>query len=185
MADETPEEEPRRRPSAPPLEFLRPGETQVPQQEQGSPAAWVPRPEDYRQPKPSGSPPRFGAPGGRSNLPTVAGVLLILAAVVGMAAAVYNSVNLLSPADYATLVNNTSPDVLVFLQMCGLVSIWSQAMALIGGVMAIQRMNWKLTLVCAIFSLAAGFIFFLFFEASIIGFVGLIFVVMSRQYFVS
>ena len=100
-----------------------------------------------------------------------------------MAGAVYNAVNLPSPSDYANFTQNNTPSIVAILQICGLVSIWAQAMALLGGIMAFQRMNWKLTLVCAIFSLATlGIVYF---EASLVGVVALLFTIRARPYFLS
>lgn len=178
MADESGEEAQKRRESAPPLEFLKPGEAQAPMPPRDQPAAWVPRPDEYRPqawPAPARPPPT--AP----NLPKIAGILLVLAGAVGMAGSIANAVILPTPAEYTTFVTNNSPSVLAVLQVCGLVSIWSQALAVLGGIMAFQRMNWKLTLVCAIFSLLT--LGFFFFEASVLGLIGLIVVVRSRPYF--
>ena len=180
MASEPTEDE-RRRDSPPPLEFVRPDEGQAPLPARDQPAAWVPRPEDYRPPDQWAPPAR--PPPGRSNLPKIAGVLLVLAGVVGMAGAIYNAVTLPSVAEYADFVNNNTPELVAVLQICGLVSIWSQALAILGGVMAFKRMNWRLTLVCAVFSLFTLGIFY--FEASAIGLLGLIVTVLARPYFVT
>src|SRR6266702_1970140 len=166
MASDPTDEARRRHDSPPPVEFVRPDEEQAPLSPRDQPAAWVPRPEDYRPPEQWAPPAR--PPPGRSNLPKIAGVLLVLAGVVGMAGAIYNAVTLPSVAE---------------LQICGLVSIWSQALAILGGVMAFKRMNWRLTLVCAVFSLFTLGIFY--FEASAIGLLGLIVTVLARPYFVT
>src|SRR5467141_18065 len=85
MADESGEEEQKKRTSPPPVEFLKPGETQGPLPPRDQlPAAWVPRPEEYQRPT-SWIPPTSSAPRAPSNLPKIAGVLLIVSAVVGMA----------------------------------------------------------------------------------------------------
>jgi len=180
MASEPTEDE-RRRDSPPPVEFVRPDEGQAPLPARDQPAAWVPRPEDYRPPDQWAPPAR--PPPGRSNLPKIAGVLLVLAGVVGMAGAIYNAVTLPSVAEYADFVNNNTPELVAVLQICGLVSIWSQALAILGGVMAFQRMNWRLTLVCAVFSLFSLGIFY--FEASAIGLLGLIVPVLAPPHFVT
>jgi hypothetical protein len=182
MAEHSGEEEPRKRPSPPPVEFLRPGEEQAPLPPRDqTPAAWVPRPEDFRPPTGFARPP--GPPGMASNLPKIAGVLLLVSAVLGMAGSIYGAVNLPSASQYANFTRNNSALTLAEIQICGLVSIWAQAMALLGGVMAFQRMNWKLTFVCALASL--GTLGFFYIEASIIGAIGLIVVVRARAYFLS
>ena len=181
MASDSPEEEQKKRQSPPPVEFLKPGEAQAPLPPRDQPAAWVPRPEDY-QPPPAWTPPA-GQGRGASNLPRIAGTLLAVSAILGMAGAIYNAVTLPSVADYANYTQNTSPALVAASQICGLISIWSQAMALLGGVMAYQRMNWKLTVVCAIFSLAT--LGFFLFEASLIGFLALIITIRARPFFIS
>lgn len=182
MADGSGEEDERRRPKPPPVEFVKPDEAPAPLPPRDQPpAAWVPRPEDFRAPAPW-TPQPGGAPGA-SNLPKIAGALLLVSAVIGMAGSAYNAVTLPSPSDYANFTQNNTPAVVATLQICGLISIWAQAMALLGGVMALQRMNWKLTLVCAIFSLATlGIIYF---EASLVGVVALLFTIRARPYFLS
>ena len=183
MADEPGEEEQKKRSSPPPVEFLKPGETQGPLPPRDQlPAAWVPRPEEYQRPT-SWIPPTSSAPRAPSNLPKIAGVLLIVSAAVGMSGAIYNAVTLPSPAEYANFTQGNSPTTVALLQICGLISIWSQGLAFLGGVMAFQRMNWKLTLVCAIFSLAT--LGFFYVEGSLIGLVGLIVTIRARPYFLT
>ncbi len=174
------EPEGKKRPAPPPLEFLQPGESQAPLPPRDQPAAWVPRPEEY-QPPPTWGPPTGPRPGA-SNLPKIAGILLAASAVLGMAGAIYNAVNLPTVDQYRNFTNN-SQALIAVSQVCGLISIWSQAMALLGGVMAYQRMNWKLTVVCAIFSLAT--LGFFLFEASLIGFLALIITIRARPYFIT
>lgn len=182
MAESSGGEEPRKRPSPPPVEFLRPGEEQAPLPPRDqTPAAWVPRPEEFRPPTGVTRPP--GPPGIGSNLPKIAGVLLLVSAILGMAGSIYGALNLPSVARYADFTRNTSALTLAEVQICGLVSIWAQAMALLGGVMAFQRMNWKLTFVCALASL--GTLGIIYVEASIIGAIGLIAVYRARPYFLS
>ncbi len=179
MAGGSSEEEAKRRQSPPPVEFVRPSEAQgaAPPRDQ-PPAAWVPRPEDYQVPPTWAGP--TARPVGPSNLPRIAAVFLLLSGILGMAGAIANAVSLPSVSDYANFTNN-SRGYVAFIQICGLVSIWSQALAILGGVMAWQRMNWKLTLVCAIFSLFTLGYFLI--DASLVGLVGLIFTVIARRYF--
>src|SRR5881296_2676957 len=181
MAGDSSEEEEKRRGSPPPVEFVRPSDAQAPAPPQAqTPAAWVPRPEDYQVP-PSWAGPT-ARPVGPSNLPKFAAVFLLLSGVLGMAGAIANAVSLPSVEQYANFTN-TSPETLAFFQICGLVSIWSQALAILGGVMAWQRMNWKLTLVCAVFALFTLGYFLI--DASLVGLVGLIFTIVARRYFAS
>src|SRR2546430_10187695 len=83
-------EEKKRPQPPPPVEFLRPGETQAPLPARDQPpAAWVPRPEEYQRPT-SWMPPSSAAPAA-SNLPKVAGGLLIIFPVVGMSGAIFKA----------------------------------------------------------------------------------------------
>lgn len=172
----------KRRPTTPPVEFLKPGEAQAPLPPRDqSPAAWVPRPEEYQGPPAWAPPPPVGR--GASNLPKLAGVLLLVSAGIGMAGSLYGALSLPTVPEYENITQNTTPAVLAASQICGLISIWSQAVALLGGIMALQRMNWKLTMVCAIFSLGTLGIFL--FEASLIGFLALIVTLRARPFFLS
>lgn len=182
MGEDSNGEGEKRRPTLPPVEFLKPGEAQAPLPPRDQPpAAWVPRPEDYQGPPAWAPPPTAGL--GRSNLPKLAGILLLVSAAIGMAGALYGALSLPTVPEYENITQNTTPAVLAATQICGLISIWSQAMALLGGIMALQRMNWKLTIVCAIFSLGTLGIFL--FEASLIGFLALIVTLRARPFFLS
>src|SRR6059058_1804224 len=161
MADDPSEEEEKRRQSPPPVEFVRPSETQGPAPPRDQPpAVWVPRPEDYQVPPGWAGP--AARPVGPSNLPKIAAVFLLLSGILGMAGAIINAVSLPSVSDYANFTNS-SPE----------------ALAILGGVMAWQRMNWKLTLVCAIFALFTLGYFLV--DASLVGLVGLILTVLARR----
>src|SRR5438034_10342378 len=72
------DEEQKKRPSPPPVEFVKPGEAPAPLPPRDQPpAAWVTRPEDYlRQVAP---PPQLRAPG---QIHRVAGILLMLSVLV-------------------------------------------------------------------------------------------------------
>jgi hypothetical protein len=177
MADEDSGAPDKRRQQPPPIEFLRPGETQTPPPEQQPPVAWVTRPEDYQQPAypVAPAPPRPGAPG---KYGLFAGILLFLAAGFGIASVVSASITPISYADYANLTNDT----LTFMtnQICGIIVIMAQSAALLGGVMAIQRLNWKLTMVCAILAtLTVGF----YLEASFMGMLAVVLVAIARREF--
>lgn len=181
MADSDSGDTDKKRPQPPPIEFLKPGETQAPPPQPQQPVAWVTRPEDYQRPSyPQGpAPPRQQAPG-RRRLSLFAGIVLVLAGGFGLAAVLWQSLTPISVANYTTLI--ADPATYMLNQVCGIIVIFAQAAALLGGVMALQRMNWKLTLVCAIFAmLTVGFTF----EASFLGMLGFILVVMSRKEFLS
>src|SRR5437870_11977254 len=128
MASDPSDDEKKRRDGPPPVEFLRPSETQGPAPPRDQPpAAWVPRPEDYQVP-PSWAGPT-ARPVGPSNLPKIAAVFLLLSGILGIAGAIANAVSLPSVADYANFTNN-SPEYVAIIQICGLASSWSQAPAL-------------------------------------------------------
>ena len=171
---------PEKRPAPPPIEFVRPGEELPPSPPSGEqpPAAWVPRAEDYLQAaRPRRAMRPEGAPG---SLHTVAGILLLLAGLIGVAAQVYYAFNMPSVGDYANYMLNNSALAVAFNQICGLITIWAQAAAILGGVMAFQRANWRLAVVCGIFSvLTIGF----FLEASFLGVIGLLVVLRARREF--
>lgn len=177
MADDSPDSPEKRRQQPPPIEFLKPGETQAPPPQQQAPAAWVTRPEDYQQPAypAAPAPPRQAAPG-RYGL--YAGVLLILAGGLGVAAFVSASLTPVSTSQYANLTNDTA--TYITNQICGMIIIMAQSAAILGGVMAIQRLNWKLTMVCAILAtLTVGF----YLEASFIGMLACVLVAIARREF--
>jgi len=177
MADDDSGASDKRRQQPPPIEFLKPGETQAPPPEQQAPAAWVTRPEDYQQPAypVAPAPSRQASPG---NYGLYAGILLFLAAGFGIAAVVSASISPISYANYSALTNDTV--TYVTNQICGIIIIMAQSAALLGGVMAIQRLNWKLTMVCAILAtLTVGF----FLEASFMGMVAVVLVAIARREF--
>src|SRR3989454_12150149 len=126
MASDPSEDEKRRRDSPPPVEFVRPSETQGPPPPRDQPpAAWVPRPEDYQVPPSwAGPAPR---PVGPSNLPKIAAVFLLLSGILGMAGAVAPAVALPSRAAHPHSTNNT-PVCIAVIQSCRLVAPSSPAL---------------------------------------------------------
>lgn len=154
MADsESPEERPKRQ-EPPPLEFMRPGEQAPPAPSTQPPAAWVPRPEDFAPGQ--AQVPGVAAPPATGRVHTYAGVVLLLAAFTGIGYTIYLSVQFLSPADYANLTQNITPEIYALSQICALLGIWAEVAALLGGAMAIQRSNWRLAVGCGIFAAAAS-----------------------------
>lgn len=177
MTDDEPEGSDRKRPEPPPIEFLKPGETPAPPAETQAPAAWVTRPEDYQQPAypVAPAPSRQGQPG---KYGLYAGILLLLAGAFGIAAVVSSSITPISPAVYANLTSDTAS--FITNQICGIIIIMAQSAAILGGVMAIQRLNWRLTMVCAILAtLTVGF----YLEASFMGMVACALVAIARREF--
>src|SRR2546428_4236702 len=127
MASDPSEDEKRRRDGPPPVEFVRPSETQglAPPRDQ-PPAAWVPRPEDYQVP-PSWAGPT-ARPVGPSNLPKIAAVFLLLSGILGMAGAIAKAVSPPSAPPYADFPNN-SPAYVPTLPICRPVALLAQAPA--------------------------------------------------------
>ena len=118
---------------------------------------------------PSGYPPPGYRPP-RSNTPTVAGILLIIAGIDGLinwiAAAVVLSSFPIFGSEFALL--------------CGALGTIFGIFAIIGGIMAIQRKVWALALIGSILGLfTVGFIF----EASILSLVALILIAISKDEF--
>lgn len=191
MADSPSTPPDKKRQEPPPLEFLKPGEEQsAPSPEQRPSAAWVTRPEDYQRPQypQPPAPPRPNAAAG-SNRPRVAGILLIVAAAVSVAALLISSFPPPTVAQYQNYTNDTS--LYAISQVCNLFVIWAQAIMVLGGIMTFQRMNWRLSVSCAFFSmlLLGGFALAvldpIMIGASFLGIVGFILTVMSRQEFLS
>src|SRR5207245_9764816 len=100
MAGDSSEQAEKRRQSPPPVEFVRPSETQGPAPPRDQPpAAWVPRPEDYQVPPGWAGP--AARPVGPSNLPKIAAVFLLLSGILGMPGAIADAVSPRSAARFA------------------------------------------------------------------------------------
>ena len=179
-----------KQPTPPPLEFVRPGEggqsspgTQQPE------AAWVPRPEDYMV----RSRPMPGVPAqpAGTNRHLVAGLLLIVGACIAIADTVNLSVVFYTPAQYANLTANVTASEYALSQICGLLAIFGQVTAFLAGIMAIQRLNWKLAALSSVFALAtvvgvAVLFFDLLFGVGAVAMAGgLFFLFVSRANFLS
>lgn len=193
MADEDSTSPDKKRQEPPPIEFVKPGEEPpAPPPEQRPTAAWVTRPEDFQRPQFAPAPPRTTAQGPGTNA-RIAGALLILAAVISGASLLYNSLTPLSPADYANLTSDQS--VYALNQVCGLIVIWAQAFMAIGGIMAFQRMNWRMSVGLSFVAIITmgGYSFlvllavidFGLLASAVLGIIGFILVVVSRQDFLS
>ena len=103
----------------PPVEFVKPGEAPAPLPPRDQPpAAWVTRPEDYlRQVAP---PPQLRAPG---QIHRVAGILLILSALVAVGWTIALSIRFLTPAQYENATAGLTPEAWAIGQICGLLGI--------------------------------------------------------------
>jgi len=145
-----------------------------------SPAAWVPRPEDFERPGPPVAPRLSRGP---RSLSKAAGICMFLAGAIGIAGSVYSVLFPLSDAALANLTAGIDPATLTLIYVCGLASVYAQAFAVLGGILAFQGANWKLAVVCGFASLLT--IGFVFIESSVLGGIGLLLVFLARREFVS
>lgn len=193
MADDSSTSPDKKRQEPPPIEFLRPGEEQPAQpSEPRQPAAWVTRPEDYQRPQyPPAPAPARAVQGGNPTRPRVAGICLIIAAAGSVASLLIASFPPLTPTQYASFNYTNDTASYAINQVCNLFLIWAQAIMVLGGIMAYQRMNWRMTVSCAFFSmlLVGGFALAvldpIMLGASVLGIVGFILTVMAKQDFLS
>jgi hypothetical protein len=181
MAGGSSQEDEKRRQNPPPVEFVRPSEAQGPAPPRDQPpAAWVPRPEEFGQPPQQPLPPAWPQAARRTGRPIIGGVLLILSGLLGMASTYLIFTQPLTPSDIATIQNMTAGDLTANALLVFAV-VYAQAFAILGGIMAIQRKNWKLAVVCGVASLL-NFGFFLI--GTFIGLAGLIAIVTARRDFI-
>jgi len=180
MASDPSEDEVKRRDSPPPVEFVRPSEAQgqAPPRDQ-APAAWVPRPEEFGQPQ-QPFPPAWPQVAPRTGRPIIGGVLLIISGLIGMVSTYLIFTQPLTPADIRTIQNMTAGDLAANALLVFAV-VYAQAFAILGGIMAIQRKNWKLAVVCGVVSL---FNFGFFLIGSFLGLAGLIAIITARRDFI-
>ena len=176
MADD--DEPRRRRDEPPPIEFIRPGEPQVPAPSHERPSAWVTRPEDFDRAATALEGPKRRPIAGMS---AIAGACLILSGLVGMASNFLILTAPLTPEEIQNLTNLSAAE-----QAAGVVGalflLYIQPVSILGGIMAFQKKNWKLVVACAILSmLNFGFVFL----GTALGLIGLLVVLRSRPEFAS
>jgi hypothetical protein len=112
----------------------------------------------------------------RSALPTAGGVLLIIAGVMGLIAWIY--IAFLGGA--ITQLPVAGAYVGGILIICGVIGIIFSILALVGGIVAVQRKMWGLALAGSILGLfTLGF----FFISSILSLIALILIAISRSEF--
>ena len=117
----------------------------------------------------------------KSALPTAAGVLLILAGILGLA---FWGLVVVGGAASTTAQIESIPGfteaMAGMLIVCGVIGIIFSLIALLGGIMAVQRKNWAYALIGGILGLfTIGF-----FLGSILALIGLILVAVSKKDFV-
>src|SRR5437867_3839969 len=144
MAGDSSDEDEKRRQSPPPVEFVRPSEAQRPAPPRDQPpAAWVPRPEEFGQPPQQPFPQAWPQVAPRTTRPIIGGALLIISGLLGMVSTYLIFTQPLTAADVASIQNMTAGDLTANALLVFAV-VYAQAFAILGGIMAIQRKNWKL-----------------------------------------
>ncbi len=191
MADSDSTSPDKKRQEPPPIEFLKPGEEQASQpQAQRPAAAWVTRPEDYQRPQytQGPAPPRTGAQG-TGNRPRLGGILLVLAGVTSLGYILYVSLTPPTPQQFQQMTNDTT--LYALNQVCGTIVVWSQAVAVLSGALAYQRVSWRFTVGCAFYAMIAlaGYVIAsgdpLGLPAAILGVAGFALVAVSRREFLT
>src|SRR5947209_10360978 len=112
MADNSSDEDQKRRQTPPPVEFVRPSEAQgqAPPRDQ-PPAAWVPRPEEFGQPPQQPFPQAWPQVAPRTGRPIFGGVLLILSGLLGMVSTYLIFIRPLAPSDDSAIQTMTEWDL--------------------------------------------------------------------------
>jgi len=141
-------------------------------------------------------PPGVPPPKPQSSKPMIAGILLIIAALMaigmgGYIIAVGGAVAGMPIGDYmedepsvdedvASEIEAAQDTVATVVIVCGAIFLVFGILALLGGVFAIQRKKWGIALVGSIFALLSIGVFFL---GSIFGLIALILIIMSKDEF--
>ena len=191
MAEPGSDDASRKRQQPPPIVFVKPGEeAPAPQAPSQPPAAWVPRPEDFKRPAYAAArtptPTRAPGPG---RIAQFAVATLILAAVVSIGNFLYSSLTPLSPAQNQNLTNDTA--LYALGEVCALLSVWGQAVAILAGVMVMQRINYRFAVSAAFFGMFGIAAFGLLtldpvmMLAAFLAVIGFSLVVIARREFVS
>lgn len=180
MAGDSADDQEKRRRTPPPVEFVRPSEAQgtAPSRDQ-PPAAWVPRPEEFGQPPQQPFPQVWPQAASKSGRAILGGILLIVSGLIGMASTFIIFIQPLTAKEIAMIQNMTAGDLAANAIFVFAV-VYAQAFAILGGIMAIQRKNWKLAVVCGVASLL-NFGFFL--AGTLVGLAGLISILTARREF--
>jgi len=140
----------------------------------------VPRPEEFGQPPQQPFPQAWPQVAPRTTRPIIGGALLIISGLLGMVSTYLIFTQPLTAADVAAIQNMTAGDLTANALLVFAV-VYAQAFAILGGIMAIQRKNWKLAVVCGVASLL-NFGFFLI--GTFLGLAGLIAIITSRRDFI-
>ncbi len=116
-----------------------------------------------------------------SSMPTIAGLLLILAGILGLFSWV--SSLLIDPTQLVPQVTEmpiTPEQLRSFLQICSVIGCILSVFTLLGGILAFKKKKWELALIGSLMGLITIGPFLL---ASVLSLVGLILVGMSKKEF--
>jgi len=118
----------------------------------------------------------------KSMMPVVGGILIVIAGVLALAMGImYFVLDVSDIEDYGVTLppEMTAEDLQDILYVCGGVLVVFAAIALVGGVFAIQRKHFALAIIGGIFGLLGiGFLI-----GSLLGLIGLILVAVGRKDF--
>ncbi len=122
----------------------------------------------------------YGAPPAKPQtmLPMIAAILMIVAAIDGMS--LWATVAFLGGA-MAGLLGSMGGIFQTLIYICGAIAIIFGIIEILGGIMALRRKMWGLALVGSILGLF--FFGWLGFEASLLSFIALILLVISKKEF--
>ncbi len=117
-----------------------------------------------------------------TSLPVIAGILLIIAALSGFIT--WSNILAWDASQFQNfLPNNSQIPVQTYqsiLQTCSIIGVVFSALALIGGLMAIRKRSWGLSITGSILGL---FTIGVFFTASVFSLIALVFLIMTRREF--
>lgn len=133
---------------------------------------------------PSYQPSDYGAQyAPHTNRPTIGGVCLVLAGIIGIVAGILISltvseqVNALAPI--LPMYTSTQIEQIVWVEV-GL-ELFVGFVALVGGVMALRRVHWGIAVIGGIFGLLTFGIFFI--EGTVLALIGLVYIILSKAEF--
>ncbi|TLZ71205.1 MAG: hypothetical protein E6K10_05490 [Methanobacteriota archaeon] len=130
---------------------------------------------------PPGAPPMYGPPPAAKPhtwKPMLAGILLIIAAIDGMS---FWGTLAFAGAALSGMLGSLGGMFQTIFLICGAIAIIFGIIAILGGIMAIRRKMWGLALVGSILGLF--FLGWAGFEASLMSFIALILLAISRSEF--
>lgn len=124
----------------------------------------------------------------KSSIPMIAGVILIIAGVLSIifwisffsldVTTLEKTVDL---SQYKQIDSNITPEqVLGFLHTCAIIGCVIAVFPILGGILAIKRKLWGISLACSIIGL---FSLGMLFSSSLLSFIGLILLIISRREF--